>query len=96
MTPGDFGIVAGSTMASFVAGLVRGKRTRNGNEPTQNGNGNGNGHVKRSEYHELRDSVHAQGIKLEMVSKQVEAVGETTTAIQEDLTNLRIDLGAKR
>lgn len=78
MTPGDFGIVAGSTLASFIAGLVKGKRTHNGNESTQNGNG------------------HFNTAWAKTVDKRLDVLGVKMDAIGEDLTNLRIDLGAKR
>jgi len=44
MTPEEMGLMAGGALVSFLGGLVKGKRTQNGNDGTQGGNG----HFKES------------------------------------------------
>jgi hypothetical protein len=77
VSPEDLGIVAGSTLMSFVAGLIKGKRG-NGHDTSETGNG------------------HFREAWARSVDKRLDDVNNLLQDMNKNLTDLRIDLGAKR
>ena len=77
MTPEEMGIMAGTTLAGFLGGLFKGKRT-NGHDTSQTGNG------------------HFREAWARSVDKRLDDVNAQLRDMNQNLTDLRIDLGAKR
>lgn len=78
MTPEEMGIMAGTTLVSFIGGLLRGKKSNGHGETSQTGNG------------------HFREAWARSVDRRLDDVNTQLRDMNQNITDLRIDLGAKR